>query len=268
MVTMKKQTGRVALVTGGSSGIGYAAAAALLADGYQVMVSGIDPVEVDRAVAALGPPDRVGGRAAPVTDDAQVADLVRATVARFGGLDVLVTSAGIQRYGTAADTAVEDWDLVLDTNTKGTFLAAKHAIPELRRRGGGAIVVVSSVQAFVTQSGVAAYTASKGALLALTRSIAVDEAANRIRANAVCPASVDTPMLRTSARQMSDGTAAGEQALIESWGRMHPLGRVARPSEIGDVIAFLASDRASFVTGASIPVDGGLLAAAAVALPQ
>jgi NAD(P)-dependent dehydrogenase (short-subunit alcohol dehydrogenase family) len=127
--------------------------------------------------------------------------------------------------------------------------------------------MVSSVQAFVTQNAVAAYTTSKGALNAFARSIAIDEAKNGIRANTVCPASVDTPMLRSSARSFSDGSDEAAQELVESWGRMHPLGRVAQPDEVAEAIAFLASDRASFITGIALPVDGGLLANAAVVLP-
>lgn len=260
--------GKIALVTGSSSGIGYAAAEALLADGVSVMVSGITAVEVTAAVSALGSGGAaVAGHPADVTSEEQVAALVAATISEFGGIDILVTAAGIQRYGTVADTTADLWDEVLDVNLKGTFLAVKHAVPEMRRRGGGAVVIVSSVQGFATQTSVAAYSASKGALNALARSIAVDEARNGIRANAVCPASVDTPMLRAAARDFSDGSPESEQRTIEEWGRMHPLGRVGRPGEIGEVIAFLASDRASFVTGVSMPVDGGLLAALAVALP-
>ena len=259
---------RVALVTGSASGIGYAAAAALLADGASVMVSGINAADVNAAIESLGGGDRVAGHAADVTSEDEIVELVAATVSAFGGIDVLVTAAGIQRYGTAADTSAQLWDEVLDVNLKGTFLAVKHCVPQMRRRGSGSVVIVSSVQGFGTQTSVAAYTASKGALNALARSVAVDEARNGIRANAVCPASVDTPMLRAAARDFSDGSPEGEQRLIDAWGRTHPLGRVARPSEIGDVIAFLASDRAGFVTGISMPVDGGLLAALAVALPE
>lgn len=264
-----RPSGKVALVTGSSSGIGYAAAAALLADGVSVMVSGVDAAEVAAAVRILGAGGAVvAGRAADVTSEDEIAELVAATVSEFGGIDILVTAAGIQRYGTAAETTAAQWNEVLGVNLTGTFLAVKHVLPEMRRRGGGAVVIVSSVQGFGTQTSVAAYSTSKGALNALTRSIAVDEAPHGIRANAVCPASVDTPMLRAAARDFSDGSPEAEQEVIEGWGRMHPLGRVGQPSEIGAVIAFLASDRASFVTGISMPVDGGLLAGLAVALPE
>ncbi len=153
-------------------------------------------------------------------------------------------------------------------NLTGAFYAAKAAIPHLRRRGGGSLVLVSSVQAFVTQAGVAAYAASKGALNALARSIAIDEATHGIRCNTVCPASVDTSMLRFAARALSDGTDDAVATLIQSWGQMHPLGRVATPGEVAEAIAFLASERASFITGIALPVDGGLLANAAVVLPK
>jgi NAD(P)-dependent dehydrogenase (short-subunit alcohol dehydrogenase family) len=189
-------------------------------------------------------------------------------VEQYGSIHILVTSAGIQRYGTAVDTTTETWHEVLDVNVTGAFLAAKYAMPALRAAGTGAIVFVSSVQAFVTQSAVVAYTASKGALNALARSIAVDEAPFGVRANTVCPGSVDTPMLRSSARKFSDGSDEAVSGLIASWGRSHPLGRVARPHEVAEAIAFLASDRASFITGIALPVDGGLLAQLAVALPE
>ena len=151
---------------------------------------------------------------------------------------------------------------------KGVFLAARAALPHLRRSARGSVVIVSSVQALATQADVAAYTASKGALNALARSMAIDEAAHGVRVNTVCPGSVDTPMLRAFGRRCS-ATAhrRARSATVAEWGRSHPLGRVAQPSEIAEVISFLASPRASFMTGEDIRVDGGLLAGLAVALP-
>jgi|RhiMetdeSRZDD1v2_1073273.scaffolds.fasta_scaffold269537_3 NAD(P)-dependent dehydrogenase (short-subunit alcohol dehydrogenase family) len=261
--------GRVAFVTGGSQGIGRAIVEALAANGAAVGVCGLEVDRVDETVAAVG---AAGGQAlavpADVTDRSSVFRAVEATVQRFGRLDVLVTSAGIQRYGNVVDTDDATWDEVIAVNLKGVYLAAKAALPHLRASGHASVVVVSSVQGHVAQAGVAAYAASKGGLEMLVRSMAVDEAVHGVRVNAVCPGSVDTPMLRASARRFSDGTDAGEQALIEQWGRSHPVGRVARPDEIAEVVAFLVSDRASFVTGEDIRVDGGLLSTLAAALPE
>ena len=179
---------------------------------------------------------------------------------------MLVNSAGVQRYGTVTETEEDVWDEVLDVNLKGMYLAARHTIPEMRRRGGGAIVNVSSVQAIASQTGVAAYTASKGGINALTRAMALDHAEENIRVNAVCPGSVDTPMLRWAADLFKGENSV--EATVEDWGRMHPLGRVARPEEVAEVICFLAGPKASFVTGADYRVDGGLLAALGVRLPE
>ncbi|HEX3786465.1 MAG TPA: SDR family oxidoreductase [Pseudonocardiaceae bacterium] len=256
-----------ALITGGGSGVGAATATLLAARGVAVGVCDADLGHATEVAAAI---TAAGGRgiavAADVTRAAELGAAVDTAVAAFGRLDVLVTSAGIQRYGTAADTDEDTWDEVFAVNVKGVHLAMRAALPHLRRTAG-AIVVVSSVQARCTQTGVAAYTASKGALNALVRATAVDEAAYGVRVNAVCPGSVDTPMLRSAAALFADGTPAGAEALITEWGRSHPLGRVARPDEIAEVIAFLAGPAASFVTGADLAVDGGLLARLAVTLP-
>jgi NAD(P)-dependent dehydrogenase (short-subunit alcohol dehydrogenase family) len=264
---MAELHGKVALVAGGSLGIGRATARRLAGEGAAVVLCGHDDASVADALTELrGAGLEVDGRRADVSSAAEVEGLVRFAADRYGGVDILVNSAGIQRYGTVVDTPEELWDEVLAVNLKGMFLTAKHCVPELRRRGGGTIVNVASVQAFATQGGVAAYAASKAGVVGLTKAIAVDHAAENIRCNAVCPGSVDTPMLRFAAGLFKgDGT---EDETIRGWGSSHPLGRVARPEEVAEVIAFLAGDRASFVTGAELRVDGGLLAQIAVALPE
>jgi NAD(P)-dependent dehydrogenase (short-subunit alcohol dehydrogenase family) len=260
---------RVALVTGGSTGIGEAAATVLARAGTAVVVHGLDAAEARDTAARI---EQEGGRAigvgGPVQDPATSADAVAAAVETFGRLDVLVTSAGIQRYGDVVSTSPQTWDEVLAVNLTGVYYAAHAALPYIRRSPAGAVVVVASVQGTTTQPQVAAYTASKGALHALTRAMAVDEAQYGVRVNSVSPGSVDTPMLRSSARLFGGDTPQGEQSVIDLWGSSHPLGRVARPPEVGEVIAFLASERASFVTGADVRVDGGLLSLIGAPLPQ
>lgn len=254
---------KVALVTGAASGIGLSVAALLASRGARVSCADIVPVDRRPQLGA-----QTEHLFIDVTDEATISAAIEEVHRRHGRLDVLVTAAGIQRYGTAAGTGSAEWDDVMAVNLKGAFLTAKYAIPLLRQAGQGSIVFVSSVQAFVTQKAVSAYTASKAALNALARSVAVDEAEHGVRANAVCPASVDTPMLRAAARKFSDGTDHGATELITTWGRAHPLGRVALASEVAEAVAFLASERASFITGVSLAVDGGLLAQAAVVLPD
>jgi NAD(P)-dependent dehydrogenase (short-subunit alcohol dehydrogenase family) len=259
--------GRVAIVAGGALGIGRAAARKLATEDASVVICSDREDQVDSAVAELREEGlEVGGTRADVTSSADMKRLMHFAAETYGGVDVLVNSAGIQRYGTVVETEEDTWDEVLDVNLKGIYLASKHAIPEMRKRGGGAVVNLSSVQAFASQKGVAAYTASKGGINALTRAMALDHAEENIRVNAVCPASVDTPMLRWSA-DLFKGEKSVEET-VEDWGRMHPVGRVASAEEVAEVIAFLASERASFVTGGEYKVDGGMLAALGVHLPE
>lgn len=257
----------VAVVCGGSTGIGRAAAIRLGQGGAMVLVTARRPGPVEDTVGAILD---AGGRAVGVAVDVSTDDgarrVMREAVAAFGGIDVLVNSQGIQRYGTVEATDEALWDEVMTVNVKSMYLTARHAIPEMRRRGGGSIVNVGSVQGLATQTGVAAYSTSKAANIGLTRTIAVDYAGEGIRANIVLPASIDTPLLRDAA-ELFRGERSGDD-LIADWGVMHPLGRVGSADEVAEVIAFLASSRSSFITGAEIKVDGGMMAALGVVLPE
>lgn len=260
--------GKVAVVTGGTLGIGLGAARRLALGGAKVIICG-SRQEVGEATAMeLQQKEGLDIRfkRANVRVAAEVAELMAFTVQTLGRLDILVNSAGVQRYGDVTETTEELWDEVLDINLKGMFLACKYAVPEMRKTGGGAIVNVSSVQAFASQKGVVAYTASKGGINAMTRAIALDHAQENIRVNVVCPASVDTPMLRGAA-DLFKGVETQEE-IVASWGKMHPVGRVGMIEEVAELIAFLAGDRATFITGAEYKIDGGMLAALGVHLPK
>jgi NAD(P)-dependent dehydrogenase (short-subunit alcohol dehydrogenase family) len=263
---VKPLDGRVALVVGGSRGIGLAAARSLGRDGALVTIGSLRE-HLDEGVAALADAGLAAdGLGADVRDPGDVDRLIEQVGSKHGGIDILVNAAGIQRYGTVDETDEATWDEVMDINVKSMYLTSRRVIPQMRRKGGGSIVNVSSVQAYVSQRGAAAYVASKGAINALTRAMAVDHAHENIRVNAVCPGSIDTPMLRWAV-DLFRGDRRPEE-LIDEWGRSHPLGRIGRPEEVGDVIAFLAGPGASFITGADIKVDGGLTAQAAVVLPE
>jgi len=264
-----EQSGRVALVTGGSSGIGRGAANELSRQGASVVVHGLTIDEANLVVQEI----RIAGgtaiaAAGPIDDPETTQSAVALALSEYGQLDVLVTSAGIQRYGTALDTPIEVWDEVFNVNVKGVFLACKAALPEIRKSKAGAIAIIASVQASATQANVAAYTSSKGALLSLARAMAVDEGPFGVRVNSISPGTIDTPMLRNTARLLSDGSPAGMQALVDNWGSAHALGRTGTIQELGSVISFVTSPRATFMTGDDIRVDGGLLARLAAAAPK
>ncbi len=250
---------KIAVVTGAAVGIGKASAQALAREGASILV-----VDVDRSNGGETAREIVsgGGSAefleADVSNAADAMNISRKAVELFGGIDILHNNAGIQDYGTAETTTEADWDKVLNTNLKSVFLVSKYCIPEIRKRGGGAIVNTSSVQAFATQRNVAAYSTTKAGIVGLTKSMAVDFAADRIRVNAVCPGSVDTPMLRWAAGHLFGDRKSDD--VVGEWGKFHALGRVAKAEEVAEVVLFLASPRASFVTGAAYLVDGGMLA--------
>ncbi|MEJ7840028.1 MAG: SDR family NAD(P)-dependent oxidoreductase [Thermomicrobiales bacterium] len=260
-------SGKVAIVAGGSLGIGRGAALCLAASGAAVVIGARRQAALDEVVGQI---EAAGGRALGVAGDLAASQsaraLVNAAVEAFGGVDILVTSQGIQRYGTVEETTEELWDEVIAVNLTSMFLTAKYAIPEMRKRGGGSIVNVSSVQGLSTQTQVAAYSTSKSAIIGLTRTIAVDYAKENIRANSVLPASVDTPMLRHSADLFKGEQSVSE--VLSDWGKMHPVGRIGTPEEIGELIRFLAGPRSTFITGAEFKIDGGMMSALGVQLPE
>jgi len=247
--------GKTVVVTGGALGIGQATCEILAERGAAVSILDWDEKAGNETCEKIR---RTGGKA--IFEKVDVADFeaVRAAVERarktFGRVNALVVSAGIQRYGTAETTSEKQWNEVLDVNLKGAWNAARAAIPYFREAGGGAIVNVSSVQGLASQQNVLAYTISKHGLLGLTRSTAMDFAKEKIRANCVCPGTVDTPMLKWAA-----SLDPNPQSVYDACNAMHPLGRIAAPREIAEVCAFLAHESSSFVTGAIWTVDGGLL---------
>jgi NAD(P)-dependent dehydrogenase (short-subunit alcohol dehydrogenase family) len=187
-----------------------------------------------------------------VSSESQVRQAFQKINEYFGSVDVLVNNAGIQRYGTVTETTLEDWDLVMNVNLKSLFLCSKYAIPYMLEKNKGVVINISSVQAFVSQAKVAAYTTAKTAILGLTRSIAVDYSP-AIRCVAVCPGTIDTPMLRDSFALSPD-----PEAVLQECIDMHPAKRIGTPNEVAELVLYLCDDKASFITGQAIRIDGGL----------
>jgi NAD(P)-dependent dehydrogenase (short-subunit alcohol dehydrogenase family) len=246
---------KIAVVTGAAMGIGEAAARKLAQLGAQIAL-----VDRDREKgAAVAAELRSAGAkatfyACDVSSSKQVTDAIQSIRNDLGGIDILVSNAGIQRYGDVVATDEALWDETLNTNLKSCYLVSKQVIPAMIARGGGAIVAVGSVQSVAALANSAAYVTAKHGLLGLVRSIALDFASHRIRANCVLPAAIDTPMLRWAV-----GLSPDPNAVIETCNHMHALGRIGRPEEVAEAIAFLASDAASFITGAALLVDGGMM---------
>ncbi|WP_424216262.1 SDR family NAD(P)-dependent oxidoreductase (plasmid) [Streptomyces sp. BI20] len=238
--------GKTAIVTGAARGLGAAIAARFAAEGADVVTADV--------LDAAGPAAKGIGLhvVCDLRDEAQVADLMCRTVEAYGRIDVLVNNAGIEFAKTILDTTVEEWDDLMSVNLRGVFLASKHAIPVMAAGGGGSIVNVASELALVADAGVAAYCASKGGVVQLTKAVAVDHARDGIRANALCPGPIDTELLRVVFAAAED-----PQGLRADFERRTLLGRLGTAEEVAAAALFLASDESSNMTGANLVLDGG-----------
>ncbi len=248
--------GKVALITGGASGIGRATAALFVREGAAVVIADVNESAAHAAVQEIA---SAGGRAifekCDVTRAQDCRNAVAAAVREFGRLDILFNNAGIIRRATVVDLSEQDWDRVMDVNVKSIFLMSQHAIPVMARQGGGVIINTASGWGLTGGAKAAVYCASKGAVVLLTKAMAVDHGPQNIRVNCICPGDTDTAMLRREAHQLGEPS---DRFLADAAHR--PLGRVGRPDEIAQAALYLASDASSFVTGTALVVDGGGLA--------
>lgn len=243
-----KLQGKVALVTGFGSGLGQAIAIMFAKEG--AAVAGISKTEA-KGLETVAIIEKAGGkalfRAGDVCDSAQLKALVGDTVKQFGGLDILVNSAGVRTNGSITEITEADWDRTLDTNLRAVFVASRLAIPEMQKRGGGVILHIAARSGMLGQAGRAAYCASKGGMVTLTEAMAMDHAKDRIRVNCICPGPTRTPMVDTSTPEK-----------LARYRTRVPIGRIGEPEDVAYAAVYLASDEASMVTAAILPVDGGM----------
>ena len=252
---MKSLEGKVAVVTGAGQGIGEAIACRFAEDGAIVVAAHRSADSGERLVDKIR---SVGDEATFIPTDVtraeDVSRLAKETEKRFGRIDVLCNNAGVGLLRTVVESTEEEYDYVMDVNVRGVFLCCKYFLPAMLRQAGSSVINMASVASFVGFPRDAAYCASKGAVLMLTRQLAVDYSQAGVRVNAICPGFIETPQLQYYVAEQEDPEAA-----LAEVASLHPIGRVGQPDEVAAAASFLASDEASFITGTSIAVDGGLL---------
>lgn len=248
--------GKVALVTGAASGMGRATAELFAAEGAKVMVADVNDAGAAETVKAIrergGTADAVH---ADVSQRADVARMIAATVERFAALHVLVNNAGLERFAPLVVTDDETWNLMMDVNARGVYLGIQAAVPEIQKAGGGSIVNIASTAALRASPGLSAYSAAKAAVIAMTRCLAAELAGTGIRVNSVAPGLIDTPMSRRAMDLLG-----GREAMMKLVAGSLSIKRPGEPEEIARAVVFLASDLASYITGVTLPVDGGMSA--------
>lgn len=247
---------KVAAVTGGAQGIGRAIVEKFHSEGARVALLDIDEVRGSAVATTLGGSDPgVLFMRCDITREADVERAFAAMEEQFGGLDILVNNAGVNTYFDATTMTESEWESVFAVDLKGAWLCAKHAIPMMRLQGRGSIVNIASLHAFMTTYGMFPYAAAKSGLVGLTRSMALDFGPEQIRVNAICPGWTRTQLVDEWLQLQPEGAAAEQRVLDQ-----HPLRRMATPAEIANFVSFVASDEASFITGAALVIDGGLSA--------
>jgi NAD(P)-dependent dehydrogenase (short-subunit alcohol dehydrogenase family) len=245
--------GKIGIVTGAGSGIGRACALALAREGARVVLCGRRKDRIEEVAREIG--DRAIAVAADVSRTSELNHLLDQTVSRFGGLNFLVNNAGILTVGNAEQITEEQWDHLFNVNVRSVWLLSRGALPHMQKAGGGSIINVASTLGIVGARNRAAYAPSKGAVILLTKSMAIDHGHENIRVNAICPSFVETELTAALMAQVPDPASVRRERTAS-----HPIGRLGRPEDVAGLAVYLARDESSWTTGAALPVDGGYLA--------